>query len=747
MQKREKKHRELQPSISDGNRVGQIQETMQLDSKVTRELSVASVTWKGHLKRLRLEPETTWLDVPRSACLTKGDRVLQGSNKTWVPCDNGNCQVLPSYASPVTLTLGGLRLDILIKEITDADEHASYEHLANLHYRGHTVHGRTARLIARTLDPLYPKVIGFIELATPFFMNKPRARILDAHFELDGVSWDCWDINTLRKNIHRIVRIARTVVSPEFRGFGIGGLLVEHGSVFARHRWQVAGQMPYFLEISADMLRFVPFVRQAGMRYVGETDGNLNRVAKDMSYLIGRFGDGKTDTTQFEQISGILDQQVARMKKSLLLMEEQNLNVNQLTKRLRRLSVQSVLKDFDLFRGIVSLPKPTFMMGLNEYSRKFLEDRLAITGPQEPTYGTEFKITPLEGPIRLKELTITYLSRVRRTFATHAIQQAFDISPTDIRTVAIHNLNFDISPGYVVLVEGPSGTGKTTLLESMVATVDSQKAMVEGSIDLPGGFRPFVYQPIRSRKSLIELFSDRGIREALYFLGLAGISEPFLYLKRFEELSKGQQYRAMLAQMLISKCNVWIADEFCSNLDEITANLVADNVQRLARRYGLTVIVATSNPKPFIHSLQPDHVIRLSSSSYSSIVTGSEFIRALRIKSRRSSRLQHLNFDEGSFLFSMNGRSKHAAIYRGRKRFQKGLVLLSTGDDQELVRITRCTQKYCGSLYGDDAMLDGFLDMLQLKRSLKEAEPDLKKNGYVTIVEFKRLYKESTNAI
>ena len=672
--------------------------------------------------------------------------MIQENNKVWVPCDNGMCQVLPSYASPVNLTLGGLRLDVIIKEITDADEHSSYEHLANLHYRSHTVHGRTARLIARTFDPAYPEVIGFIELATPFFMNKPRARILDAPFELDGVGWDTWDIHTLRKNIHRIVRIARIVVSPEFRGFGIGRLLVEHAAVFACHRWQVAGKMPYFLEISADMLKFVPFVQQAGMRYVGETDGNLNRVAKDMSYLLQRFGDGETDTAPFEQISGILDQQVSRMKKSLLLMQEQNLSVSELTNRLRRLSVRSVLKDFDLFRGIVSLPKPTFMMGLNEYSKEFVEDRLAIMGPKEPAYAPEIQITPLEGPIRLSGLTITYLSRVRRTLATHAIQQAFDISPTDIRTIAIHNLSCEISPGDVILVEGPSGSGKTTLLESIVAQVDSSKAIVDGCIELPRGFRPFAFQPIRSRKSLIELFADRGIREALHFLGLAGLSEPFLYLKRFEELSKGQQYRAMLAQMLASRRNVWVADEFCSNLDEITANLVAYNVQRIARRHGLTVIAATSNPQPFIHSLQPDHVIRLSSSSHSSVVTGTEFIRALRIRSRRASRLQRLTAD-GSSLFSARDGPKHTTIYRGRKQFQRGLMLLSNGDDQELVRVTRCTQKHFGNLYGDDAALDGFSDVLQLKSYLKDAEPGLKEDSFVTIVEFERLHGEFANAI
>ena len=161
--------------MSDGITVAQTPNTSLFDSQVTRELSVASVTWKGHIKRLRLEPGTNWLDVPRSACLTTGDRVLQGDKKIWVPCDNGMCQVLPSYASPVTLTLGRLQLDVLIKEITEADEHAAYEYLTNLHYRGHTVHGRTARLIVRTFDPAYPKVIGFIELGDPVLHEQAKS--------------------------------------------------------------------------------------------------------------------------------------------------------------------------------------------------------------------------------------------------------------------------------------------------------------------------------------------------------------------------------------------------------------------------------------------------------------------------------------------------------------------------------------------------------------------------------------------
>ena len=435
-----------------------------------------------------------------------------------------------------------------------------------------------------------------------------------------------WDIQTLRSNIHRIVRIARTVVSPEFRGFGIGRLLVQHAASFARERWQIANKKPFFLEISADMLKFVPFVQKAGLSYVGETSGNLERVTQDITYLLQRFGDGQKSTSDFEKISGILDQQVARMNQALRLMKEQGIPKDTLLTKLRRLSSHKVLKDFDLFRGIVSLPKPTFMMGLNAYSQGFITNRLNDLKPTEPPYAPNINIQALNAPVRLSNVTITYVSKVPRTLATHAIQQAFDISPRDIRTTAVHNLTFEVHPGEILLIEGPSGSGKTTLLEAIAGEIDTTVIAFEGEIDRPSNLSSYLYEPVRSRKSLIELFGSGGIRKGLSLLALAGLSEPFLYLKRFHELSKGQQYRAMLAQMLASGRNVWLADEFCASLDEITANLVAHNIQRIARQLGLTVIVAASNPKPFVYSLKPDKVVRLTSAAQSSTLNWKEYL-------------------------------------------------------------------------------------------------------------------------
>jgi ABC-type ATPase with predicted acetyltransferase domain len=138
------------------------------------------------------------------------------------------------------------------------------------------------------------------------------------------------------------------------------------------------------------------------------------------------------------------------------------------------------------------------------------------------------------------------------------------------------------------------------------------------------------FQPILSSKPLIELLGSKDVHYGLYLLGLAGLSEPFLYLKKFEDLSAGQQYRAMLAQLLSFECNIWIADDFCANLDPTTANIVSHNIQRVARKVGATVIVAAPHSRNFVFSLKPDKVVHLTSAWTHSVINGNEFCQNMR---------------------------------------------------------------------------------------------------------------------
>lgn len=290
--------------------------------------TVSSVRHFGYFKKLKLIPGDLYVDVPLSACVGKNEEVFFNDGSLFVKCINGDAKIFHSYLREETIKAGEIQLNILVKEITDSDEYNGCHTLAEFHYRDNSVAGRTAKIIACTFHPLYPKVLGYIELATPFLMNKPRGKVLNSPFAIDNISWECWDSKTMSKYINTIVRISRCVVYPEFRSLGLGQLLVKHAYEFAKTHWQVAGLKPYFIEISADMLKYVPFAEKAGMHFIGETEGNLSRLHKDMKYLtsnVKRVKEGQV-VLKDTYSCGIVDQQLSRMNKALMIMEEKGLS-------------------------------------------------------------------------------------------------------------------------------------------------------------------------------------------------------------------------------------------------------------------------------------------------------------------------------------------------------------------------------------------------------------------------------------
>jgi ABC-type ATPase with predicted acetyltransferase domain/uncharacterized protein YqfB (UPF0267 family) len=697
---------------------------------------VDSVSWKGHLKRIRIEPFGGFITLPLSACVSKGDSIRLVNGSAWVICKNGESQFIGPYFVREKIRLGSIQFEVLIKEITELEEHKAYISLAELHYRGHIIHGRTARLIIRTHHPAYPKVIGYIELATPFYMNKARSRILDAPFNFDSVEWQHWDMLTLRKYIHLIVRIARVVVYPEFRGIGIGQILVRHAAEFAKRRWQVAGYLPYFIEISADMLKYVPFAERAKMIFVGETEGNLHRVAKDMNYLISRFGSDNSGQTQFEEICGICDQQVARMSMSLQVMKREGLKQDELVKRLRSLSKESVLKDFALFHNIVTLPKPHYMMGLNSYADDFLKERVVQLSPKNGRVPPKITTEPIMGPIRFVDVGISYVSRVRRTQSTHAVQQAFSISPDDLRTQVIKGLNLEIDPGKIFLLIGPSGSGKTTLLNALKGKLEGRKdACLDGYISIPKNAKFGSFEPIRSQKPIVEALGAKDVHYGIYLLGLAGLSEAFLYLKRFGELSAGQQYRAMLAQLMASNSNVWLADEFCANLDPITATVVGYNIQRVARKNGATVVLAAPHANNFIFSLKPDMVVVLTNAWDHNIIPGEEYSRVISSGQGKEARFPTLRLSP-EFVDAVRTGQKTTTIRIGKRQLDKGLLVLESSVGNILVRVVDVVEKMFSRLNDQDAQKDGMKNLDELRETLKKFYPRLGMRSRVTIIYF-----------
>jgi ABC-type ATPase with predicted acetyltransferase domain len=73
-------------------------------------------------------------------------------------------------------------------------------------------------------------------------------------------------------------------------------------------------------------------------------------------------------------------------------------------------------------------------------------------------------------------------------------------------------------------------------------------------------------------------------------------------------LSVGQKWRFRLAMGLASDKEFIFADEFCSNLDRVTAATIAYNIRKFADRYKTTFILASSH-QDILRDLSPDAII------------------------------------------------------------------------------------------------------------------------------------------
>ena len=181
----------------------------------------------------------------------------------------------------------------------------------------------------------------------------------------------------------------------------------------------------------------------------------------------------------------------------------------------------------------------------------------------------------------------------------------------------LSGVNLSIEHGKTIAIIGPSGTGKTTLLQilGMLDQPSSGNVKVRGEIvsklsdkkisRLRNQFFGFIFQfhhlinefnalentmmPLLVRRDSIKLAKEK----AKQLLTEIGLSDR-LYHKP-SELSGGECQRVAVARALIAKPLVVLADEPTGNLDPDTAEKVFDGLINLNHSIGSSLIVVTHN--------------------------------------------------------------------------------------------------------------------------------------------------------
>jgi len=180
---------------------------------------------------------------------------------------------------------------------------------------------------------------------------------------------------------------------------------------------------------------------------------------------------------------------------------------------------------------------------------------------------------------------------------------------TDRRsTTAIEGLSLDVAKGEFLTLLGPSGCGKSTFLRVIADLVEPSNGQVRVLGEAPAVARArrdigFVFQdaallPWRTALENVELplevakgksRAGRATpRELLELVGLKGREDAFPH-----EMSGGMRQRVAIARALVSDPRILLMDEPFGALDEITRDRLNEELRRVWREMGLTILFVT----------------------------------------------------------------------------------------------------------------------------------------------------------
>ena len=200
--------------------------------------------------------------------------------------------------------------------------------------------------------------------------------------------------------------------------------------------------------------------------------------------------------------------------------------------------------------------------------------------------------------------------------ATPANGQGISIQVRGLRKAykgqeVLKGLDFDVKPGEIFVIMGPSGSGKTVLLKHLIGleTPDAGEILIDGQpIQSPEVMSKYRMAMVFQSGALLSSLSvgenvglyltehrlkspaeiSRIVAEKLEVVGLKGNED-----KMPSELSGGMKKRVAIARALVIEPQLILYDEPTSELDPLSAVVIAEEILKLKHRIHVTSMVVS----------------------------------------------------------------------------------------------------------------------------------------------------------
>jgi ABC-type lipoprotein export system ATPase subunit len=183
---------------------------------------------------------------------------------------------------------------------------------------------------------------------------------------------------------------------------------------------------------------------------------------------------------------------------------------------------------------------------------------------------------------------VSVSSVLSQSMRCRQVESLFDVPPEEKQTLRwTGEVPLEERPWNVGLIIGPSGCGKSTVARSLFGDALNSS-------------------PKWGAPSVIDDFpADTSIEEIAAICQAVGFNTIPAWLRPHRVLSNGEQFRVMLARLLIESPELVVLDEFTSVVDRQVARIGSHAVQKYVRKRG-TQFVGISCHHDIVEWLNPD---------------------------------------------------------------------------------------------------------------------------------------------